>query len=159
MHRSKKDKYMAAGAFAGLLGLDLTIKQYIEENYDESREETTKIPGIVLRKFYNKGLIFSSFEKEKNLPVKVSLIGTGALLLADIGTFWKKGNNLRKAGLTLATAGAVSNTYDRIAKGAVVDYIGYQGKYKTLTSLTVNLADLYIVTGIMLAQAGGWKRH
>ena len=61
MYGSKKDKGMALGVFSGLLWLDLGIKQYIEENYDEKREETTKIPGVVLRKFYNKGLIFSSF--------------------------------------------------------------------------------------------------
>ena len=158
MYGSKKDKGMALGVFSGLLWLDLGIKQYIEENYDEKREETTKIPGVVLRKFYNKGLIFSSFEKKKELPVKVSLIGTGMLLLADVCAFVKKGKIFRKAGLTLATAGAVSNTYDRIAKGAVVDYIGYRGKNKFLNSLTANLADFYIVTGIMLAQIGGRKR-
>lgn len=66
MYGSKKDKGMALGVFPGLLWLDLGIKQYIEENYDEKREETTKIPGVVLRKFYNKGLIFSSFEKRRN---------------------------------------------------------------------------------------------
>ena len=79
-------------------------------------------------------------------------------MLADVCAFGKKGKFFRKAGLTLATAGAVSNTYDRIAKGAVVDYIGYRGKNKFLNSLTANLADFYIVTGIMLAQIGGRKR-
>ena len=54
MYGSKKDKGMALGVFSGLLWLDLGIKQYIEENYDEKREETTKITGVVLRKFYNK---------------------------------------------------------------------------------------------------------
>ena len=39
-----------------------------------------------------------------------------------------------------------------------MDYIGYRGKNKFLNSLTANLADFYIVTGIMLAQIGGRKR-
>ena len=55
-------KFAAGGIFAGLLGIDQAVKQYIEENYDEEREEKTKIPGVLLRKFYNKGLIFSSFD-------------------------------------------------------------------------------------------------
>ena len=62
------------------------------------------------------------------------------------------------SGLTLVTAGAISNTYDRIMKGAVVDYIGYDGKHKLLRSLTANLADFYVVIGIMLAQLGRGKR-
>ena len=124
-------KFAAGGIFAGLLGIDQAVKQYIEENYDEEREEKTKIPGVLLRKFYNKGLIFSSFEKHSGLPLKVSLI---------------------------VTAGAISNTYDRIMKGAVVDYIGYDGKHKLLRSLTANLADFYVVIGIMLAQLGRGKR-
>lgn len=151
-------KLAAGGIFAGLLGIDQAVKQYIEENYDEEREEMTKIPGVLLRKFYNKGLIFSSFEKYSGLPLKVSLIGTGIILLADVKVFLGKGRKLCKAGLTLATAGAVSNTYDRIMKGAVVDYIGYDGKHKFLRSLTANLADFYVVIGIMLAQIGRGRR-
>lgn len=151
-------KFVAGGIFAGLLGIDQAVKQYIEENYDKEREEKTKIPGVLLRKFYNKGLIFSSFEKHSGLPLKVSLIGTGAILLADVKVFLCKGRKLCKAGLTLVTAGAISNTYDRIIKGAVVDYIGYDGKHKFLRSLTANLADFYVVIGIMLAQLGRGKR-
>lgn len=151
-------KFVACGIFAGLLGIDQAVKQYIEENYDKEREEKTKIPGVLLRKFYNKGLIFSSFEKHSGLPLKVSLIGTGAILLADVKVFLCKGRKLCKAGLTLVTAGAISNTYDRIMKGAVVDYIGYDGKHKFLRSLTANLADFYVVIGIMLAQLGRGKR-
>ncbi len=151
-------KFAAGGIFAGLLGIDQAVKQYIEENYDEEREEKTKIPGVLLRKFYNKGLIFSSFEKHSGLPLKVSLIGTGVIFLADVKVFLCKGRKLCKAGLTLVTAGAISNTYDRIMKGAVVDYIGYDGKHKLLRSLTANLADLYVVIGIMLAQLGRGKR-
>lgn len=151
-------KLAAGGVFAGLLCVDQAVKQYIEENYDEKREEKTKIPGVLLRKFYNKGLIFSSFEKHSGLPLKASLIGTGAILLADLKVYLCKGRKLCKAGLTLATAGAVSNTYDRIMKGAVVDYIGYDGKHKSLRSLTANLADFYVVIGIMLAQIGRGRR-
>ena len=62
------------------LGIDRAVKQYIEENYDEEREEKTKIPGVLLRKFYNKGLIFSSFEKHSGLPMKMLLCnGTGVI--------------------------------------------------------------------------------
>ena len=151
-------KFAAGSIFAGLLGIDQAVKQYIEESYDEKREENTKIPGVLLRKFYNKGLIFSSFEKHSGLPLKVSLIGTGVIFLADVKVFFCKGRKLCKAALTLVTAGAISNTYDRIMKGAVVDYIGYDGKHKLLRSLTANLADFYVVIGIMLAQLGRGKR-
>ena len=48
-------KFAAGGIFAGLLGIDQAVKQYIEENYDEEREEKTKIPGVLLGSFTTKG--------------------------------------------------------------------------------------------------------
>ena len=117
-------KFAAGGIFAGLLGIDQAVKQYIEENYDEEREEKTKIPGVLLRKFYNKGLIFSSFEKHSGLPMKVSLIGTGVIFLADVKVFLCKGRKLCKAGLTLVTGTSVRTfTLDKSLEHAFDSYV------------------------------------
>lgn len=140
----------AGGMIACLFAADQVIKRHIEENYDEKREEKTRIPHVILRKFYNRGMIFSSFEKVEDLPLKASVVGLVAIALANLKVFLQKGGWICKIGLILATAGALSNTYDRIMKGAVVDYIGYDGKGKYLKRLTANLADFYVVLGALL---------
>ena len=48
-------KFAAGGIFAGLLGIDQAVKQYIEENYDEEREEKTRFPECFLGSFTTKG--------------------------------------------------------------------------------------------------------
>ena len=42
----------------------------------------------------------------------------------------KKGSKLKKIGLSLMTAGAWSNTFDRWLRGYVIDYIGFENKNK-----------------------------
>ena len=66
MYGSKKDKGMALGVFPGLLWLDLGIKQYIEENYDEKREETTKIPEWSFENFIIRDSFSVALKKRRN---------------------------------------------------------------------------------------------
>ena len=84
------------GAVGTLFALDMAVKQYIEENVNETEEK--------------------------------SLCGTGIL-----------------------SAGALSNTYDRVVRGKVVDYIGIKSSHKILGNITANLADIYILLGSVFA--------
>ena len=42
-------------------------------------------------------------------------------------------------------AGAWSNTFDRWFRGHVIDYVGFQTKWKKVTEITYNLGDLSLV--------------
>lgn len=52
--------------------------------------------------------------------------------------------------MAFASAGAVSNVYDRLARGKVIDYIGLESKNSFFSKLTANLADVYLTAGIVL---------
>ena len=52
--------------------------------------------------------------------------------------------------MTLVSAGAASNLYDRLFRKKVVDYIGIRSEKKRLSDLTANLADIYITAGAVL---------
>ena len=60
-------------------------------------------------------------------------------------------NVLRRLHLTFLSAGALSNTYDRVVRGKVVDYIGIKSSHKILGNITANLADIYILLGSVFA--------
>ena len=45
----------AGGLLVVLVCVDMGIKQYIEENFEEEEERETILDKVVLRKVYNKG--------------------------------------------------------------------------------------------------------
>lgn len=78
------------------------------------------------------------------------MITSAGILIWDVLVFLKKGNFPRKLGLTLLSAGAASNSFDRMARGKVIDYIGIRSKKRFLARITANLGDLYIACGGIL---------
>ena len=137
----------AGGLFAVLVCVDMGIKQYIEENFEEEEERETILDGVVLRKVYNKGFCFNALDKNPNLVRKTSGILCVGLAIYNAWLFHRKGKWLRKFGMVFLAAGAISNTYDRLIRGKVIDYIGIQWKNSRLRRLTANLADVYVVIG------------
>lgn len=55
---------------------------------------------------------------------------------------------MEKLALTLTLAGGISNVYDRMARGYVVDYFSI--RWKGLKKVVLNLGDLFIFTGAVL---------
>ena len=47
--------------------------------------------------------------------------------------------------------GAVSNTCDRMTRGYVVDYLGFNVKSKKLSNIIFNLSDFFIMAGALLS--------
>lgn len=139
-----------AGLLAALAGIDLGVKQYIEENFEKGEERPTKIPGIVLRKVYNKGFLLNLLDQYPQVVRAGSILTMSVIAAYDGWLLSRKGRRLHKLGMLLVTAGAISNIWDRLAKGKVVDYIGFRSQRKFLSKITANLADLYVVAGTLL---------
>lgn len=135
------------GLFIVLLCFDMGIKQYMESTCKEKEERETVLDGIVLRKIYNKGFMLNILEDRPKVVRSVSA-GMGAvIILYDVWLFLKKGRLKDKLGMVFISAGAASNIYDRLIRGKVIDYIGIKSKYKFLSEVTANLADVYIAAG------------
>ena len=82
----------------------------------------------------------------KGISVGISLICT-LLFLATFGT---KGKHALKTGLALLLGGAYSNTYDRLLKGYVVDYLRFETPWKRFNQVVFNIADFCIMIGAMI---------
>lgn len=143
------------GAVGTLFALDMAVKQYIEENVSETEEKSFCGTKVLIRKVYNKGFAFNSMDSEPDKVKKASVITTAAILLLTLAESFRDGHKLNKTALTLLSAGALSNTYDRIVRGKVVDYIGLRSEHKILGDVTGNLADVYILMGSVLV----WMRR
>ena len=62
-----------------------------------------------------------------------------------------------KLGLAVALGGAVSNTWDRMVRGYVVDYFSI--RWKGLKKVVFNLGDFFIFLGALMILAGQMVRE
>lgn len=129
------------------------IKQVRELNGKEGEHitEFEKAPflngKIFLTKYHNHGAFLNLGKNHpefiKGLSVALCIICS----LVYIFTLGKKGKFLLKTGLAFLTGGAFSNTYDRLTKGYVVDYFGFESKNAKIRNLVFNLSDFCIMIG------------
>ena len=105
---------------------------------------------MILRKVYNKGFSFNLLEEKREAVKYGSAYATVILTIWQLITLLQKKHYLKKWGLSFMTAGAWSNTFDRWFRGYVIDYVGFQTKWKKVTAMTFNLADFLIGAGGMM---------
>ena len=141
--------------FLVLACIDMGIKQYIEDTFEEDEERETLIPGLVLRKVHNKGFAFNILEHEPGIIRKSSVCAAAGILIYDCWLFLRKKRIVGKIGMMLVSAGAVSNLYDRLIRRTVIDYIGIKSEKKRISDLTANLADVYLTVGAVLSGMSG----
>ena len=89
-------------------------------------------------------------ELVKGIPLMVisAMAGALAAMMQD------KGKTGEKLGLSLVMVGALSNLYDRVMRGYVVDYFTIE--WKSLKKVVFNLGDMFVFLGsavFVLAQA------
>ena len=145
------------GIFLVLVCIDMGIKQYIEDTFEENEERETIVSGIVLRKVYNKGFAFNVLERAPDVIRKCSLCAALWIFVYDCWLFTRKKHTAAKLGMVLVSAGAVSNVYDRLIREKVIDYIGMKTEKKKFSKLTANLADIYLTLGAVLCNLSDRK--
>ena len=133
-----------------ICAVDEVIKQRVEakEKLNVSRE----ICGghAMIRRFHNHGAAFSKGEKKSRLTAAVSVAFTILLTVMFFSPFCEKSTKIMKTGLAVMLGGAYSNTYDRIKRGYVVDYLSFKSRSEYLSGIVCNLSDFCIAVGALL---------
>lgn len=123
------------------------IKKYIEETKQYGKDEDILGGKIIVSKYHNSGAMLNFLEKQKEVVLALSSIILGATLMLFAIVLPKKGSKLLKLGLSLILGGALSNTYDRMKKGYVVDYFSFSWLKKVI----FNISDICIFIGTFIA--------
>ncbi len=146
------------GLFVVLVCVDMGVKQYVEDFFAQGEDRETRVSRLVLRKVYNRGFLLNTLESYP-MVVKGASVVVGAILAVYDGYLvLRKGRWLQKLGMVFVSAGAFSNTYDRLLRGKVIDYIGVRSKNGFLSKVTANLADVYLAAGAVLVSVGSVLR-
>lgn len=86
----------------------------------------------------------------------LSLLLTIALTILFFLTLGMTGKKMLKWGLTLLLGGAYSNTYDRLVRQYVVDYVSFNVPLG-IKKVVFNIGDFCIMIGAMLSVIGYYK--
>ena len=141
---------LAAAVFAA----DLLIKNYIEKNGREGAEEPVCGGRLLLRKYHNKGAFLDIGQRRRGIVAVLSLILTLSATVLFLLTFTYRGNGLLRAGLALLLGGAYSNTYDRLVRKYVVDYVSFPVKNQKIRNIVFNISDFCIMIRALLRVRG-----
>lgn len=129
---------------------DQAVKCYAENKLAKGEERPIS-DKVVLRHVQNEGICMSLLEDEPETARILSGAASGAVIgwhafsvVTKRKGFWKK------LGLSLMAAGSISNLFDRIVRGHVVDYVGFRSEDKQLEGITYNFADFFIAAGAVI---------
>lgn len=139
---------------AGVFFLDLEIKNLVEKKETEGKERKIGNGLLILRKYHNKGAFLNAGEERSAFVAFLSVMLTLIMTVVFLSTFGIKGNRLLKTGLALLLGGAYSNTYDRIHRNYVVDYVSFPVKNKALRGIIFNISDFCIIIGALCMVIG-----
>ncbi|MBD5474325.1 MAG: signal peptidase II [Lachnospiraceae bacterium] len=135
----------------GIFGLELGIKNYIEKSLEEGEKRPKCKEFLVIRKYHNQGAFLNMGERRPWIVAALSVILTLLLTGFFTCTFTMAGGGMLKWGLTLMLGGAFGNTYDRLRRKYVVDYVSFNVPFKRLRQIVFNISDFCIMIGAMLS--------
>ena len=143
-----KNIYTAIAAL--LCGADSLIKYAIERNHPDGELRPALHGKIIIRKFHNKvAMLILGASRQQTMAV-LSVIFTVFMTGVYVGTLGTRGRHMLKTGLSLILGGAYSNTYDRLFRKYVVDYVSFEVRNPRLRNIVFNLSDFGIMIGSCL---------
>lgn len=138
-------------------GIDLWCKSWVEKNIEKGKEKNICKEKIAVRNVRNEGFAMGIGEDKPEIVRVISAIVGGIVAVYSI-VVWKKGESvLQKIGMAMVLSGAISNTYDRLKRKYVVDYLGFRTKWEKFNRLTFNLGDVFILVGAICCVLGELK--
>ena len=140
--------YTALAALVG--GTDSLIKYAIERNHPDGEIKPILHGKVMIRKFHNTGAMLNLGASKQQIMAAVSVLFTIFMTGIYVATLGTKGRHMLKTGLALILGGAYSNTYDRLFRKYVVDYISFEVPYPRLRRIVFNLSDFGIIIGSCL---------
>lgn len=141
--------FFCMGIILAVFVTDLIIKNRMEKSKNLPREACKG--RVLLQRYHNYGMALNFAEGKQKFVAAVSLALTFFVFGMLIAGFGKKGNALLKVSLSVLLGGAFSNTYDRLKRGYVVDYVSFPTKWRWFSGIVFNISDFCIMAGALFA--------
>ena len=106
---------------------------------------------LLLRRYHNRGAFLNLGEKNSQLVAAISVGMTVLAGLFFLSTFSFLGKGMLRWGLTMLLGGAFSNTYDRLKRKYVVDYVSFNVPWEAFRKIVFNIGDFAIMIGALVS--------
>jgi Lipoprotein signal peptidase len=126
--------------------LDLIFKEKIEKGEIQARE-LKRIPLKIRRAHHNSGFLMNTLDNKPKVVRKVALGVAMFFALYQMFLLASKKCAAAKISGALMFGGAMSNLYDRMVRGYVVDYVSIKTKWEKMGKVVFNIADVCIFLG------------
>lgn len=133
---------------------DGMIKLFVEKKGKEEVICPALGGKLLLRKYHNTGAMLGIGAENPKRTAFVSIIFTVFMSGVYAATLGMKGKRMLKTGLALLLGGAYSNTYDRLRRKYVVDYVSFGVQKSRLKNVIFNISDFGIIIGAVLFSIG-----
>jgi signal peptidase II len=142
---------------AATLAVDQAVKLWLLFGFGlAQRGEVRLLPIADLVLLWNKGISYSLFE-QNSLVGRIVLIAVAIVAAVLLGLWlWRERSLVGAVGLGLIIGGALGNAADRIAWGAVIDFLLLH--WGTWNWYVFNIADTAIVVGVALLLYAALRR-
>ena len=110
---------------------------------------------VILRKFHNPGAMLGLGQNRRPVLALVSGLMTGALAIGWLRALQEKSGMLLKLAMSFLLGGALSNVWDRLRQGFVVDYFSFGVKWEPLRAIVFNISDFCILIGALIIAIKG----
>ncbi|MCH5343337.1 MAG: signal peptidase II [Acetatifactor sp.] len=149
---------MTLAVCLGIMGAiflgDLLVKNYIERTGVEGGTRELLRGKILLKKYHNRGMMLNLGQRKRQVVAGISLMIVVIALPLFVITLGQRGNPLLRVGFSLLLGGAFSNTYDRLCRKYVVDYLSFGVRWKWFRKIVFNLSDFCIIIGAIMITLG-----
>ena len=129
----------------------LADKKQIEEKKEMNCCEPICRGKLLLRRYHNRGAFLNLGEKNPQLVAAISVGMTVLAGLFFLSTFSFLGKGMLRWGLTMLLGGAFSNTYDRLKRKYVVDYVSFNVPWEAFRKIVFNIGDFAIMIGALVS--------
>lgn len=138
---------------------DGIIKLVVEKRGKEGVVRPILGGKLLLRKYHNTGAMLGTGSKNPRIIAFISILFTTFMSGVFVATLGYKGEKALKTGLGLLLGGAYSNTYDRLRRKYVVDYVSFNVKNNWFKNIIFNISDFGIIIGAALLVVGELLRE
>lgn len=133
---------------------DYLVKNKIERSLEIGEKIYMLKEKVILTKLYNKGAFLGFLQNHQEIVKNISAVVTSVSALYFLIRLACKSNKCEKLGSAMILGGGLSNTYDRIVRKYVVDYVSFTSRWKRLRSVVFNISDFCIFIGTFFFVVG-----
>lgn len=151
----KMIKLLSVGvASGGLAALDNSIKTKIEDGRINNGVIDKTNGFAEIEKHHNKGIPLNKFDNHTKEIAAISAVVLSIHALSSAFQALDDNDSIADIANTFILGGALSNVYDRVARGYVVDYLKI-GKKRAI----YNISDFMIIFGVLISCLNTLFKH